>query len=199
MFKRITEVGKRVLVSLTAIGLIAISTVGLPAQASAQSSSCTYIPYKDDLVPLVSLWSQDRLDNLTAATLESKQGGWDAGYEGIRYEGWIYANPHPGTIPLFSFWSQGNLDNLTVATPESQKSALDAGYTMTRLEGWVLAKPSEGTTALLSYWSEDRTDQYLVGTGTGQKGAIDAGYVEYNLEGYAYMDSTAECGSVRID
>jgi hypothetical protein len=136
------------------------------------------------IVPFDLYYSIDRGDNFTTATTQGARDALAAGYFLARTEGYIFAEPAPGTVPLKLFYNIDLADNFTAATAEAERDALAAGYFYVRVEGYLYPAAQPGTAALKLFHGEERGDYFATATAIGETHAIAAGYRYVRVEGY---------------
>jgi hypothetical protein len=89
-------------------------------------------------IALELYWSEERQDNATIATAESKAEALAARFECKATEGYIYPNEKPGTVPLKLYFNKDLNDYYSTTPQAGEKAAIEAGYKFVRIEGYIL-------------------------------------------------------------
>jgi len=143
--------------------------------------------YNPSLVPLQLLYSPTRQDYFSAARevdIQNAANAADGRYKFIRVQGYVSAEPTPGTIPLELYWSDMRRDNLSATTPESRREAEASGYVAVGLQGYIFADPRPGTVPLELYYNNNSQDGFLVADDQDRRVAESSGYTRVRLLGY---------------
>lgn len=93
-------------------------------------------------VPLELYWSDDRTDNATIASEETKAELLASGYRKTASEGYIYSTEQPGTVPLKLFFNKDMNEYYSTTPQTGEKAAVDEGFVFVRIEGYIM--PAEG-------------------------------------------------------
>jgi len=89
-------------------------------------------------VALDLYWSEERQDNATIASAESKAEALAAGYRKTASEGYIYPTKQSGTAPL-KLYFKADINDYYATTPQTgEKAAMEAGYKFVRIEGYII-------------------------------------------------------------
>jgi len=101
-----------------------------------------FINEQPGAVALELYWSDERQDNATIASEETKAELLASGYRKTASEGYIYSTEQPGTVPLKLFFNK-NMNEYYSTTPQTgEKAAMDEGFEFIRIEGYIM--PAEG-------------------------------------------------------
>jgi len=144
-------------------------------------------PYNPNLVPLQLLYSPTRQDYFSAARevdIRNAMTAPDARYQFIRVQGYVFAEPTPGTIPLELYWNDARQDNLSATTPESRREAEASGYAAVGRQGYIFTDPRPGTVPLELYYNNNSEDGFLVSNDQDRRVAESSGYTRVRLLGY---------------
>jgi hypothetical protein len=133
------------------------------------------------LIPLKLYWNGR--DNFTTATAEGEAKAQAAGYQFIRIEGYVFANPQSNTIPLNQYWSAKRRDYLLLGKALSKSLNKNAHYKLIRIEGYAYASPQPDTVPLKRY-SLPADDNFTLSTTQGENDALAAGYGLRRIEAY---------------
>jgi hypothetical protein len=155
-----------------------------PAPASAVVFELVVQPPSAATTPLNLYWSDQRVDNMSAANPESQYAALQTAYVQERTEGYLFPDARPGTMPLKLFWNETASDHLTAVTPATEAHALANGYGVVRIEGYVYIEQQPGTVPLRLYWSAERHDYLTVASEAGIASATE--YIFVGIEGYVY-------------
>jgi hypothetical protein len=154
-----------------------------------QSSGPVAIPFAataPKLVPLKLYWNGS--DNFTTATEQGEADAKAAGYQYIRIEGYVFANPQSNTVPLTQYWSAKRHDHMLLGKGLS-KSLKNAHYRPVRIEGYAFANRQPDTMPLKRY-SLPAGDNFSTPTAQGESDALAAGFVFRRIEAYVIPATT---------
>lgn len=120
-------------------------------QSAAADWDCTFkrtegyvfITEQPGTVPLELYWSDDRTDNATIASEETKAELLASGYRKTASEGYIYSTEQPGTVPLKLFFNKDMNEYYSTTPQTGEKAALDEGFEFIRIEGYIMPATGE--------------------------------------------------------
>lgn len=94
-------------------------------------------------VALDLYWSDERQDNATIASEESKAEALASGYRKTASEGYVYSTEQPGTVPLKLYFNPEINDYYTTTPQTGEKEAIGKGYKFVRIEGYIMPATSK--------------------------------------------------------
>jgi hypothetical protein len=163
------------------VGSILLAFAGcatVPKQAAAPTPKLT---------PLELFWNGR--DYFTTATAQGEAKAKAGGYQFIRIEGYIFANPQSNTIPLKQYWSAKRHDYLLLGKALSKSLNKNARYKLVCIEGYAYAGPQSNTMPLKRY-SLPAGDNFTMSTAQGENDALAAGYGLRRIEAYVIPATT---------
>jgi hypothetical protein len=178
--KRFLQSTAGVLRMLVLVALGGAGLAGTAAPALAQTPGTR--------TPIWLYWNSARAENVTTrSTL--------VGFERIRVEGYLFANPHPGTVPVKTFYHDTRDDYALVATAKGESDLLAAGYRFIRIEGYGFAQPFPTTVPLKLYWNPSRTDHATVAEARSEQDQKNSGYTYQRIEAYVFPANDPDFGA----
>jgi hypothetical protein len=166
-----------------ALAALAVAGAGLalsPAQALAQAPTGTR-------VPVWLYWNSARTENVTTKVSL-------VGFEKIRIEGYLFTNPHPGTVPVKTFYHDSRDDYALVATAKGEADMIAAGYRYIRTEGYGFAQPFPTSVPLKMYWNASRNDHVTVAETRSQQDQVNSGYSYVRTEAFLFPANDPDFG-----
>jgi hypothetical protein len=126
------------------------------------------------VIPLKLFWNGP--DNYTVASMEGEKDAQAHGYQFVRVEGYVFANPQPGTVPLMQYWSPKRQDHaLAVTLPKNVER--NGNYGFVRIEGYTYSNAQPGTVEL-KLFTKPGGDIFTFTTPQAEKNARTYNYVQ---------------------
>ena len=157
---------------LFGIPLVVAGCATEPKQAAAPAQK---------LIALKLFWNGH--DNFTTATTQGENDAKAAGYQLIRIDGYIFANPQSNTVALKQYWSAKRHDYMLLGNAAPKTLEKRGAYQVIRIEGYAYAKPQPDTVPLKRF-KKGAGDNFTTATAQGENDALAAGYIFQHIEGY---------------
>lgn len=140
------------------------------------------------LIPLKLYWNGH--DNFTMATAQGEADAKAAGYQFVRIEGYIFANPQSNSIPLKQYWSAKRHDFMLLGKALPKSLNKNGHYKLVRIEGYAFSQLQPDTVPLKRF-KQGAGDNFTTDTAQGESDALAAGYVFQRIEAYAIPVTTS--------
>ena len=145
------------------------------------------------LIPLKLFWNGH--DNFTTATTRGEADAKAAGYQFIRVEGCVFANPQSNTVPLMQYWSAKRQDYMLLGKALPQALNKNGRYQSVRIEGYAYSQPQPDAVPLKRF-KKGAGDNFTMATAQGESDALAAGYAFQRVEAYVIPAPSNVAGPV---
>jgi hypothetical protein len=162
--------------------LLALAGCATAPQSSGPVPKPPAVPAQT-LTPLKLFWNGH--DNFTTATAQGEAEAKAGGYQFVRIEGYVFANPQSNTVPLKQYWSAKRHDHMLLGKPLPKKLK-NASYHLLRIEGYADTSQQSNTVPLQRF-KQGAGDNFTTATAQGENDALIAGFIFQRVEGYVFQ------------